>query len=163
MRARFLLLLLVLALAGLPCYAQKKYAGPKPPKADVPFLLTLDKLTELETGMANQSEVKDNTVYTVDGATSPVKTPVPEPIFLFKAEKLNPERLSLYKMTVANGKRTLTFPTSKRAKNAPKPVYFLVTPLDGGLFKVEINEYVEAGEYCFSPDGSNQVFCFTTY
>jgi hypothetical protein len=163
MRAFPLLGLFLLTLLAQPLDAQRKYAGPRPPKADVPFLLTLDKLTELESGMAAQSESKDAMVFTVDKAGSSVKSPMPEPIFLFQADKLNPERLSLYKMTVANGKRTLTFPTGKRAKNAPKPVYFLVTPLDGSLFKIEVNEYTEAGEYCFSPDGSNQVFCFTTF
>ncbi len=135
----------LLALLAQPLIAQKKYAGPRPPKADVPFLQTLDKLTELESGMANQSEAKDSMVFTVDGAGSAVKSPMPEPIFLFQAEKLNPERLSLYKMTVANGKRTLTFPTGKRAKNAPKPVYFLVTPLDGSLFKIEVNRIHRSG------------------
>jgi hypothetical protein len=37
----------------------------------------------------------------------------------------------------------------------------LVTALDKGLFKLEVNEYLPNGEYCLSPDGTNQVFCFT--
>jgi hypothetical protein len=162
MRACLFLALLLGAVFSTVAPAQKKYSGPRPPKPDVPFLLSAGRLTELESGNASQSEVKDNMVFTVPGASSSVQTPVPEPIFLFQADKINPDRLSLYRMTVANGKRSLTFQTGKKSKNAPKPVYFLVTPLDGALFRVEVNEYIEAGEYCFSPDGSNQVFCFTT-
>jgi len=26
-----------------------------------------------------------------------------------------------------------------------------------------VNEVIDNGEYCLSPEGSNQVFCFTTY
>jgi hypothetical protein len=29
--------------------------------------------------------------------------------------------------------------------------------------KVEVNEPLENGEYCLSPEGSNAVFCFSEY
>lgn len=163
MRLRLLLAVAAALVLAPASEAQKKYSGPRPPKPDVPFLLIIDRLAELESGMANQENGKDGTVYSVSGPTSSVRTPMPEPIFLMQASKLNPERFALFKMTVENGKRTLTLPTGRKAKNAPKPVYFLTTPLDGGLFKIEVNEFIESGEYCFSPDGSNEVFCFTTF
>jgi hypothetical protein len=85
-----------------------------------------------------------------------------EPIFLFRTERLNPDKLSLYRMTVEGGQRVLSFP-NKPGKDSPKAVYMMLTPLDRGLFKLEVNEFIDDGEYCLSPEGSNAVFCFTTY
>lgn len=144
--------------------SQKKYEGPRPPKADVPFLLHATRLMELESGAATQSAVKDGTLYTVEGASSPVKTPVPEPILLFKAGTINPDKLTLFRMRPQGGRRTLLIPgPGKRRKDDPRPIFMLVTPLEPGLFRVEVNEVLEDGEYCLSPEGSNQVFCFTEY
>lgn len=159
---RWLLALAMVLSAALPLAAQGKYNGPRPPKPDVPFLVHATNLVETEVLEAAQSTERNSTVYTVAGAASPVKTPVPEPIFLFQSEKLNPDRLSCYRMTVRGGNRTITFP-ARRGKDGPQPVYMMVTPLDRGLFRVEVNEPVEEGEYCLSPDGSNQVFCFSIY
>ena len=149
-------------LAGGLLAAQNKYNGPRPPKPDIPYLLHATNLLETEVGEAVQSDSNKGTTYTVQGASSPARTPVPEPIFLFQPGKLNPDRLSCYRMEVKSGARTLTIP-SKRGKNDPKPVYILVTPLDRGLFRVEVNEPIEEGEYCLTPDGSNTVFCFSLY
>jgi hypothetical protein len=66
-------------------------------------------------------------------------------------------------MEVKGGQRSLTLFSGKKARNNQKPVFILVTRLDGSLYKVEVNEYLENGEYCLSPDGSNQVFCFSVY
>ena len=146
--------------AALP--AQSRYDGPRPEKADLPYLLHARTLVETEPGEAVMSTDKRFTVYTVAGAASAVKTPVPEPIFLFKSERINADRLSLYKMTVERGSRVIRFP-ERPGKNTPKPVFLMVTPLEKGLFKVEVNEPIEDGEYCLTPDGENIVFCFTTY
>ncbi|MCX7602464.1 MAG: hypothetical protein N2036_00165, partial [Bryobacteraceae bacterium] len=62
------------------------------------------------------------------------------------------------------GSRTLTFPEGgRRRKDGPKPVFLLVTMLEPGLYRVEVNEPLEDGEYCLSPEGSNDVFCFSEY
>lgn len=151
-----------LALCASPILAQSKYSGPRPSQPDLPFLLHATTLVPTDQGEAVQSNDKKGTVYTVAGATSKARTPVPEPIFLFQSEKINPDTLSCFKMTVAGGSRTLTLP-DKPGKDSPKPVYMLVTALDRGLFKVEVNEPIERGEYCLSPDGSNTVYCFTLY
>lgn len=108
-----------------------------------------------------EAKSKDGSLYTVPGAGSPVKTPMPEPIFLFQAGKTNPERMTLFRMETKDGRRSLLLPDpGKRKKDAARPVFMLVTALDKGLFKLEVNEYLPDGEYCLSPDGSNQVFCF---
>jgi hypothetical protein len=164
MGTRFTAAAAILFLAAGALVAQKKYDGPRPPKPDVPFLLHAGKLTETETGVAQQSDTKDDAVYTVAGAASTARTPLAEPIFLFQSGKLNPDKLSLYRMTVKGGQRTLQFPKNpKRRRDGPRPIYLLVTPLTDGLFRIEVNEYLENGEYCLSPDGSNDVFCFTIY
>lgn len=159
MKSRAVLAILVL---GLPALAQSKYTGPRPDKADVVYLRHVDKLIETETGQATQSEEKNKTVYRVSGASSSVRTPMAEPIMLFKSEKTNPDKLTMYRMTVEGGQRVLVFP-SKPGKDSPKPIYMIVTPLDRGLFKLEVNEFIDDGEYCLSPEGSNAVYCFSTY
>lgn len=158
--------LLLLALAAsallLPGQGRNKYDGPRPEKADLPYILHARTLIETEPLQAVQSEDRKTTVYTVTGATSPARTPVPEPIFLFRSERLNADRLSLYKMDVERGNRVIKFP-ERPGKNSPKPVFLMVTPLEKGLFKVEVNEPIADGEYCLTPEGENTVFCFTTY
>jgi hypothetical protein len=156
------LLLLSSLAAGQAARNPKKWTGPRPEKPDVPFLLHVDKLIETESGMATEGKSKDGSLYTVPGAGSPVKTPMAEPIFLFQAGKINPERLALFRMEVKGGQRSLLLPEpGKRKKDSARPVFMLVTALDRGLFKIEVNEYLPDGEYCLSPDGSNQVFCFS--
>jgi hypothetical protein len=152
--------LLCMFLAVILC-AQKKYNGPRPPQPDVPYLLHAGKLIEVETSTAQESQEKGGPLYTVSGAASPTKTPVPEPIFLFRSEKTNPDRLVLYRMEVRGNNRTLQI--SKSKKDSRRPLFLMVTPLASGLFKVEVNEPLANGEYCLSPEGSNQVFCFAEY
>ncbi len=159
------LLLALLLGAGLAfSQTQRKYSGPRPPKPDVPFLLHAGKLIEAESLTATESQAKDGTQYTIPGAASSARTPVPEPIFLFQSDKINPDKLTLFKMESRGGSRTLLLPAAgKRSKNGPRPLFMLVSPLAPGLFKVEVNEILADGEYCMSPEGSNQVFCFAAY
>jgi hypothetical protein len=155
---------LVLLLAALPAAAQKKYSGPRPPKPDAPFLVHAGQLLPVETLEARESQGKNETHYAVNGAASPTRTPVPEPVFLFQSDKINPERLSLYKMETKGNERTLSIPSdARKRKDSARPVFILVTPLENRLFKVEVNEPLDNGEYCLSPEGSNTVFCFTEF
>jgi hypothetical protein len=146
--------------------AQRKYSGPRPPKPDVPYLMHATNLIETESGEAKEEESKDWKTYLVSGATSPARTPLAEPIFLMQAEKLVPDKMSLYQVTAKNGRREVAFPTNpKKTKDAPKPFRLALTRLEPGLFRLEVNvgSGLESGEYCLTPDGSNQVFCFTVY
>lgn len=159
---RYAVLSALLLLVPAAAQAPRKYTGPRPPKADVPFLLHATKLIETEKSVAAETKTKEGTLYSVPGAESPVKTPVPEPIFLFRAEKINPDSLTLFRMTPRGGSRTLLIPEQgRRRRDGPKPVFILITPLEPGLFRIEVNEPLDDGEYCLSPDGSNDVFCFS--
>ena len=154
----------LLVVTALPVAAQKKYTGPRPAKSDVPFLQHGKKLIEVESGEAHESPGKGETEYSIAGATSPTKTPVPEPVFLFQSDKINPDRLSLFRMEVKGGQRTITIATdSRKRKDKARPIFMLVTPIENRLFKVEVNEPLENGEYCLSPEGSNTVFCFNEF
>ena len=100
----------------------------------------------------------------IDGAASPVKTPLPEPIFLFLSEKISPDKLEMYKLAVKSGKREVAFPAAgKRKKDGPRPIHISTSKVDGSLYRIEASEVLEQGEYCLSPSGVNQVFCFQVY
>ena len=153
-----------LLLAALPAAGQKKYTGPRPTKADVPFLIHGNRLIPIETSEAREAQGKSETNYTVEGEFSPTKTPIPEPVFLFLSDKINPERLSLFRMVTRSGQRTVSFAADPRKrKDGSRPIFILVTAVDNRLFKVEVNEPLDNGEYCMSPEGSNTVFCFSEY
>ena len=155
---------IVLLLGGFLVSAQEKYNVPKPQKPDVLFIVHAGSLVETEVAEAQESKNKDDIIYTVKGATSPAKTPMAEPILIMESSKVSPDRLSLFRMDIKNGQRQLTIrPQGKRGKNDAKPIFLMVNRLKGNLYKVEVNEFLENGEYCLSPEGSNQVFCFTTY
>ncbi len=143
----------------------QKYSGPRPAKPDVPYLLHAASLLETEAGEAREEKRKDDTAYVVAGAGSPARTPLAEPIFLLVAEKLAPEKLELYAMTVKGGQREVLFPANpgKRRKDTARPFHLSVTKLEGNLYRIEVNEGLENGEYSLTPGGTNQVFCFQVY
>ena len=143
-------------------FAAEKYAGPRPPKADVPYLLHADNLIETEVGTAKSQERKDIVIATLPGASSPVKTPLAEPIFLVKTDKLVIDKLAAYKLEVKNGSREVVV-NARKAKNVGRPLHVQVTKLDDKLYRVEIDEILENGEYALSPDGSDETFSFQVY
>jgi len=149
----------------LPLQAWQKYAGPRPPKPDVPYLLHASTLVETEVKDATEEQRKDETAAIIPGASSPVKTPLPEPIFLFLSEKVAPEKLEMYKLSVTkDGRREVAFPAAgKKRKDAPRPIHLSTSKLETGLYRIEASEVLDQGEYCLSPSGANQVFCFQVY
>lgn len=48
-------------------FGAEKYTGPRPPKADVPYLVHADNLIETEVGTAKSDERKDTVVATLPG------------------------------------------------------------------------------------------------
>ncbi|MCC6858662.1 MAG: hypothetical protein IT158_08880 [Bryobacterales bacterium] len=150
----------VLWAACLP--AAEKYSGPRPAKSDIPFLLHADNLVETETVEAKEESRKDEITYVVAGAGSTARTPLAGPIFLFQSEKVTPEKLELYRLEVKNGRREITF-SKKKKKNDPRPYRLDMAVLDEGLYRIEVYDSLEAGEYSLTPAGSNQVFCFQVY
>ena len=151
--------LVLVSGAGL---AQKKYSGPRPPKPDIPYLWHADNLIATETAEAREEKRKNETTASIPGATSPVKTPLAEPIFLLETAKLEPGQLELWKLESKGGARQLVIPDRPK-KSGPRPLRLVVTRLDDSLYRVEVNEVLENGEYSLSPRGSSQVFCFQVY
>jgi hypothetical protein len=158
MKRRAMLLCLGAALL-LP--AQDKYAGPRPPKPDVAYLLHADNLVSTEALEAREEKRKgDDVAYIVPGASSPAKTPLSSPIFLFQAAKIQPERLGLFKLDVKNGQRE----TVMSRKKPGKPLRISVNRVTrDNLYRIEVEQSLENGEYALTPDGSNTVYCFSVY
>jgi hypothetical protein len=155
----------MLAAGTLAAQQARKYTGPRPPKPDVPFLLHAANLIETEVGEAVEEKRKDEMAAVIKGAASPVRTPLPEPIFLFEADKIAAEKLQLYRLTVSkSGNREVLFPNNpKKARDAARPVHLSLNKLDGALYRIEAAEILDPGEYCLSPQGANTVFCFQVY
>jgi|SRR5579862_7416158 len=155
MLRRYLPLLLLAVCAAFA----ENYDGPKPPKPDLPYIKHADNLVATEAIEAKEEKHKDDTLYIIEGANSSAKTPLAEPIFLFRSDKIQPEKLSLYKLDSKNGHREILF-----KKKGAQPIHMEVTRLGpDNLFKLEVEDVLENGEYSLSPDGSNRVFCFAVY
>ena len=152
----------ILSLLGAVAALAQKYAGPRPPKPDVVYLVHADNLIPLEAAEAKQESKKDEVTFTVAGASSPARTPLAEPIFLLESGKIQADRLELYRMEVKNGRREVSMSKSRR-RGGPRPVRLSVIKLDGNLYRIEASEALENGEYSLSPNDSNAVFCFEVY
>jgi hypothetical protein len=152
----------VLGLVGVCAAAAEKYNGPRPPKPDLPYLVHASNLIPTEAVVAQEQEKKNDTLYTIPGATSNARTPLAEPIFLLEADKLNPEKISLYRFDTKSSQRELEIP-KKAGKRGPRPFRLEVTRIEGRLYRIEVEQTLENGEYSLSPDDSNEAFCFTVY
>jgi len=142
----------------------QKYAGPVPEKADLPYLVQADNLipTEAATAQEQKGKKKDETLYAIAGAASPAKTPLASPIFLLKAKDLVPEKLELYKLDVKNGRREILIRTGKKSKS-PESLRLDVKRVNDDLVRLEVGVSLANGEYSISPQGSNDVFCFSVF
>jgi hypothetical protein len=156
---------LLFSLVSLvPSAAQNKYSGPRPPQQDLPYLLHAGNLVATEASEAKEERRKDDIANIVEGAASPARTPLAEPIFLLATGKLQAEKMELYQMEVRNGRREVVVPTTgKRRKDAPRPLRLAVERLEPGLYRLEASQGLENGEYCLTPAGSQVVFCFQVY
>jgi len=150
-------MILLLSAAALAAFGQK-YDGPRPAKADLPYLKHASNLLPTEAVLAREEKKKSDTIYTVEGANSSVRTPLAAPIFLFLADKLAPDALGLYRFESKEGRRRIVF-----GSKPPEPIRLDVKRLEGNLYRIEVGESLEPGEYALSPEGSNQVFCFQVF
>jgi hypothetical protein len=142
--------------------AQDKYTGPRPPKPDLPYLMHADNLEPTQAAEAKEEQVKNLVVYALAGPACAAKTPLAGPIFLIQTEKLDAAKLELYRMEVKDGRRQVAF-SKKKPKDSARPIRLGVSRLEEGLFRIEVDESLEPGEYSLTPSGSNQVFCFQVY
>src|SRR5260370_36618790 len=125
------IIFLLSLLAGCVNSAEN-YTGPRPPKPDVPYLLHASTLVETEAGEAREQGRKNETAYLISGTSSPVRTPLSEPIFIMESRKLSPERMELYRLDVRNGGREVLL-SPKRRKGAGHPLHLIVTKLSHRL------------------------------
>lgn len=156
---------IILALAlGVSAVAQE-YDGPNPPKPDIPYLLHAHNLIEPEISEAQLVERNNEDANIIAGASSPVRTPLAEPIFIFESQDIPVEDLSLWQMETTKNTREIAFPNNpeRQRRRGPFPVHLTVKPLAGDMYWLEVNQYLENGEYCMSPNGSQTVFCFQIY
>ncbi|MBZ5621961.1 MAG: hypothetical protein LAQ69_25030 [Acidobacteriia bacterium] len=151
--------ILPLLLAAVFAASAQKYNGPVPAKPDLPYLKHAENLIPTEATEAKEEKKKDEVLYVIAGANSPVKTPLVSPIFLLQADKLVPDQLGLYKLEIKNGHREVLASPKKPLKG----IRTVVTRLTGNVYKIEVDESLEPGEYALSPEGPNQVFCFQVF
>src|SRR5260370_40649851 len=161
---RIILMLTRIGLIGmvfLDGLAAQKYSGRRPAKPDLPYMVHADSLVETEVSEAKEEKRKDDLAYIVAGASSSAKTPLAAPAFIFHAGEIPADKIQLYRFEVKNGHREVLF--SHKGKGSARPRRLHVTPLGDGLFKIDVDESLENGEYGLTPEGSNQVFCFQVY
>lgn len=153
---------LTIGLCGALLHGAEAYSGPRPPKTDLPFLMHADNLLPMDVGEAKEERRKDNLFAVIAGPAATAKTPLAEPIFLLRSEKIPAAKLALFRMEVKNGNREVLINSGNPGK-LPKPLYLTVVRLDDGLYRIEADQPLEVGEYSLSPDGSNQTFSFQIY
>ncbi len=147
--------------AAAVCIASaQKYDGPVPPKPDIPYLKHASTLVPTEDVEAKEQKgKKDDVTYIIPGPASSAKTPLAAPIFLIQADKIVPEKLGLYKLDSKGDHREIVFSQKKQ----PKPIHIEVNRLSGNIYRIEVDESLEPGEYSLSPEGSNRTFCFQVF
>ena len=157
MRIRCLALCFAAAFAA----NAQKYTGPLPPLPDVPYLKHAENLVPTEVLEATEEKgKKDDITYVIAGGASSARTPLASPTFLLQTDKLVAAKLSLYKVETRNGRREITFSPKKQ----PKVIRVELTHLNTDkLYQLEVGESLEPGEYAFSAEGSNRVYCFQVY
>jgi len=156
--------ILVLAFALAAALTAQKYDGPRPAKADIPYLLHASNLISTDVDDAKEDKRKDGTAYITPGASAKAKTPLAEPIFLFEMKAIPPEKLSLYKLEVKAGSREVFFHDNlRKRKDSAKSIRLSATKVTTGLYRLEPTEPLANGEYAITPADSNTVFSFTIY
>ncbi|MGC2661313.1 MAG: hypothetical protein WA324_25445 [Bryobacteraceae bacterium] len=161
MTRRTALATIPLCLTGMKVFGKQAYNGPRPPKKDVPYLKHADRLLQTESENATQSKSKSGAVFSVPGATSTARTPLPEPIFLFIQDKIRADQLELYHFTVQDGKREV-LPKNKDDDD-DKVYHISLRQLEGDLYRLDASESLDPGEYCLAPAGATVAFCFTVF
>jgi hypothetical protein len=142
--------------------AAEKYNGPTPPMPDIPYLVHASNLIETEVAQARQENHKDDSKFAVPGASSSARTPLAEPVFLIDARQLSPESFELYRLDVKGGNREVSVNSSRR-RGGSHALHLAVKQVSGHLYRVEVDEPLENGEYALSPNGDNRAFCFEIY
>ena len=147
----------LLAAAALAGHAQNS-GVPTPPKSDLPYLKHANNLVPTEAVQAEEQKKKEESTYLIEGAASSAKTPLALPVFIFSAEKIVPEGLQLFKLEVKDGHREVTI-----GRKGAEPLRLQVTHLAGKLYRIEVYNELEPGQYSLSATNSNVAFCFEVF
>jgi hypothetical protein len=150
----------IVLLCALPLLGQK-YAGPRPEKPDLPYLVHADNLVPTEGGEAKSENRKNEVIFVIPGANSTARTPLSSPSFLIQTDQVPADKLQLFQMVSKGGQREVLFTRGK--KQVARAYRLNVTRVDEGLYKLEVDEILVNGEYVLTPQDSNQVFCFQVY
>lgn len=134
---------------------------PTPAEADLPYLIHATNLFPTARSEASQEETKKELIYRVAGERSGVTTPLAFPEFLFKSETIAPEALALYRFEIVDGRREILYRKKKKVLARPYTLTLSVEDRDQRVARIRVSQTLPSGEYCFTPDGSNSVFCFT--
>jgi hypothetical protein len=149
--------ILPLAAAALFAAHAQSSTDLKPPKPDVPYLKQADNLIPTEVAQAQEEKKKNDSTYVIAGAASTAKTPLALPIFIFQSDKIPVDSLQLFRLEVKNNRREITL--GKKTE----PIRLQVTPLPGKLYRIEVYDGLDPGEYSISPNNSNTAFCFEVF
>jgi len=131
-------------------------AGPKPEKKDVPYLVHANNLVQTEVVKASA----EGGSYIIPGETSLARTPLALPIFMMDSSAIKPDQLRMVRLTVKGGHREAA--SGKTTPDDQAPILLTVTNLGGGIYKFEVVNEVENGEYALTA-GPGQFFCFTVF
>ncbi|MCB1021780.1 MAG: hypothetical protein KDC27_17745, partial [Acidobacteria bacterium] len=135
---------------------------PRPPKADTPYLIHAGNLVETEASDASDVSTEKAMRYAVEGATSTARTPLALPEFALAPESLDPGVLELYRFEPVNGRREILL--KKKKKVVAEPYHLTALPSQQkGVYRLRVAQTLSPGEYCLTPQGANQVFCFTVF
>jgi hypothetical protein len=132
-----------------------------PPRTDLPYLKHAGTLVPTEVLEATEEKgKKGEVIYVIAGAASSARTPLASPIVLLDSDKLVAAKLALYRLESRNGRREIVF----TPKKPPKVIRLELTHLNSaGLYRLEVEESLEPGEYSLSAEGSNTVYCFQVF
>ena len=123
--------ILMLSIAAVCAATAQKYSGPRPPKPDLVYIKHAENLLPTESAEAKEEKgKKDDVLYIIAGANSSAKTPLASPIFLFQSDKLEPDKLQLFKLESKGGRREILFAV-RVASRGPEHVEVRVAPAGG--------------------------------
>jgi hypothetical protein len=148
-------------LLAIALGAQTKPAVPKPDKKDVPYLIHAGTLVQTEIARPVPKSDGALTTWSIPGESSLAKTPLALPALVIDAMAISPAKLELYQFELKGAHRELTL--AKNWTGETQPILITVSNLSGTLYRIEVVNEVENGEYGLTVPGSNQFFCFSVF
>ena len=117
------------------------------------------ELTPLERNQAAERRRGSAQYWEMPSARSPVRLKTaPQMQFVLRVpEGIDPESYSLYPMAAANGARRTESQPGRKGGPVTLPVD--IAKVSGSTYTLTVKD-LAAGEYSFSPSGSNEAYCF---